>query len=175
MTEKRHLKVVRHQDFYQELREKVREWAKGKGRGHRLADYILVGPDIFHLMLKLVVDERVPRSSKTKLGIAIAYFVSPLDIVPEIVLGPVGYLDDIALAAWVLDDIIKKAGPEVVLDHWAGDRDVLELIAKIISSANDLLGSGLVNRLKKHVNGQDLGPALMKEVGPARKLPPHDE
>ena len=53
-------------------------------------------PNLVRLFHALVRDSRVPRSSKVLLGFAIAWFVSPIDLVPEFipVLGP---LDDAAI------------------------------------------------------------------------------
>jgi uncharacterized membrane protein YkvA (DUF1232 family) len=164
------LHLVYNEDFYQGLRRRVRDWAEGKGRGHQHLEYILLAPDLLHLMVKLTLDRRVPAMSKVQLGIAIAYFVSPLDLCPEAVLGPIGYIDDVAVAAWVLNDLIKTAGPEVVLDHWAGDRDLIALVARITSGLDEILGSGLVRRLKKIFESQSFPPAL-SHGGESPKLP----
>lgn len=171
MTKKGHLQVVPDGDFYQFMRQRIRDWAEGKGKGHKYLEYVLLAPDLFHLMAKLTLDERVPFTCKAKLGMAIAYFISPLDLLPEAVLGPIGYLDDIALAAWVLDDLIKTAGPEVVLDHWAGEVDIIDTVARIVAGANELLGSGLARRLKKILDEQTPGKFLGSK-GEGKKLPP---
>lgn len=154
---KRHLKVIYDDDFYQALRRRIKEWAAGKGRGRKSLEYILLAPDFLHLMVKLTLDPRVPRASKLKLGFAIAYFISPLDLLPEAALGPIGYLDDVAMAAWVIDGLIKTAGEDLVIEHWAGETDVIAAVAKIVGAANDLLGSGLVKKLRAVVERQGFG------------------
>ena len=101
------------QDFYQKLRVKIKKWIETRDRkDQRWAEYILLAPDIFHLLCKLAIDPEVPASKKVKLGVVIAYFISPLDFLPEMILGPVGYLDDIALSAFVLNDIINNTDPQ---------------------------------------------------------------
>ena len=112
------------------------------------AGYLLVAPDLFHLLCKLTLDKEVPAKEKAKLAIVIAYFVSPLDLIPEAVVGPVGYIDDIVLSAYVLNSIISKTNPEVVIKHWAGDQDVLEVIQEILKVADEMVGSGLWRKLK---------------------------
>jgi uncharacterized membrane protein YkvA (DUF1232 family) len=170
MNEKGRLKVVHDDDFYQAMRRSIREWAAEKGKGHEYLEYVLVAPDMLHLMSKLTLDTRVPLKQKIKLGFAIAYFVSPLDLLPEAVLGPIGYLDDIAVAAWVLDDLIKSAGRELVLEHWAGEADIIDTVARITAAANDILGSGLVRRLKRAVDKQGFEPDMFKDAGPKKQL-----
>src|SRR5690606_39973905 len=118
---------IKHQDFYQNFRRKVRTWLEEKGSGYKYADLLLVGPDLFHLLCRLVVDTRVPAKEKAKLAMAIAYFVSPLDLMPEGLLGPVGYLDDVALAAYVLNGLLKSTDVDVRREHWAGEGDVLSV------------------------------------------------
>lgn len=136
-------------DFYQSLRRKIKDWVGSEeGKTHMWAEYLLVAPDLFHLLCKLTLDKEVPAKEKAKLAIVIAYFVSPLDLIPEAVVGPVGYIDDIVLSAYVLNSIISKTNPEVVIKHWAGDQDVLEVIQEILKVADEMVGSGLWRKLK---------------------------
>lgn len=135
-------------DFYIQLRKKIRKWSQTKtGKANKWADYLLFAPDLFHLLCKLTVDPDVPTSEKAKLAITIAYFISPIDLVPEAIVGPVGYVDDIALAAYVLNGIINKTDPSVVRRHWAGDDDVLKVISQILQVADAMVGAGLWKKL----------------------------
>ena len=136
-------------DFYQDLRLKFRDWLNSKaGKNHKYAEYLMWTPDLFHLLIKLAIDKDVPVEEKAKLAGAIAYFISPIDLIPEAVAGPVGYVDDIALAAYVLNSIINNVNPEIVEKHWAGDGNVLDIVQQIIKVADEMLGSGLWKRLK---------------------------
>ncbi len=168
MSNKNHLRVVYDDDAYQAVRRRVKRWAEGKGRGHKYLEYVLLAPDMLHLLGKLVMDKRVPFRSKVSLGMAITYFVSPLDLLPEAVFGPIGYLDDIVVAAWAIDDLISATGPEVVREHWAGDEDVLLTIAKISAATNEMLGTGLVRRLQEAFRSQRTS---LGGPGAAHKLP----
>ncbi|NOX48376.1 MAG: DUF1232 domain-containing protein [Chlorobi bacterium] len=89
------------------------------------------------------------------LSLAITYFVSPIDLIPEAIVGPIGFIDDLALAAWVLNDIINENNEEIVKKHWAGKGDILELIKKIIADANEMIGSGLWNKIKALVDKKE--------------------
>jgi uncharacterized membrane protein YkvA (DUF1232 family) len=64
-------------------------------------------------------------------------------------LGPVGYLDDIALTAYILNDIINDVDPKIVQRNWAGDRDILSVIKTIIANVNNMIGSGVWKKLKR--------------------------
>jgi len=136
-------------DFYQKLRIRLKEWAAGTGKDSTALKYVLLAPDFFHLLCKVLLDRRVPAREKAKVGGALAYFMSPLDVVPEGLLGPAGYVDDVALAAYVLNSVLESAGPEVLREHWAGDGDVLEQIRSVIKAADKLLGSGAWSKIKR--------------------------
>ena len=141
--------VSKEYDFYRNLRRKIKDWVLNKnGANNKWAEYILLAPDLFYLLYKLALDKDVLVADKVKLAAAIAYFISPIDLVPEALLGPVGYIDDIALAAYVLNSIINHTDPELIRKHWAGEEDVLEVIQRILKLADQMLGSGLWNRLK---------------------------
>jgi len=78
-----------------------------------------------------------------------AYFVLPLDFLPEGLVGPVGYLDDVALAAFALNQIINQTNPEILRQHWAGDGDILDLVQEIVKRADEMIGGGLVNKIRE--------------------------
>jgi uncharacterized membrane protein YkvA (DUF1232 family) len=138
------------EDFYQSFREKMRGWlATEEGKTNKFGEYLMFAPDLFHLLCKLSLDDEVPIKEKAKLAGAIAYFVSPIDLLPEVITGPLGYLDDIAVAAYVLNGIINNTDKALVQKHWAGDGDVLAVIQQIIKGADEMLGSGLWAKLKK--------------------------
>jgi len=137
-------------DFYKKIRTEIREWIYTKsGNDNRWADYILLAPDLFHLLIKLSLDKEVPLDKKVRLGAVIAYFILPLDFLPEILLGPVGYLDDIFVSAYILNEMFNTIDPQIILRHWAGDRDLLNSVKTIIANANEYLGTGLLQKLKK--------------------------
>lgn len=137
-------------DFYQRLRKKVIKWARSKeGRQSRWSDYVLVAPDLFHLLCRLALDKEVPMREKAKLAGAIAYFISPIDILPEALVGPIGLLDDIALAAYVLNSIITTTDPKTVQRHWAGDQDILVLVKGILDRADEMIGRGVIDKLAR--------------------------
>ena len=81
-------------------------------------------PDLVALTRGLLRDPRVPAGSKVLLGVALLWLVSPIDLVPEFipVLGP---LDDVIVVGLVVRHLVRRAGPEVVREHWRGDPRVL--------------------------------------------------
>lgn len=134
-------------DFYIKLRKKIEKYLRE--HDSKYADYLLLAPDLFHLLVKLSMDERVPSEKKAKFVLVIAYFISPLDLLPELFLGPLGYLDDIALTAYVINQYINETDPSIVRELWAGDQDILSTLKNIISSADKFIGSGLWKRIRR--------------------------
>ena len=139
---------MKRDDFYQKLRVRVKDWASREGKDSTVLKYVLIAPDFFHLLCKLMFDSRVPGREKKKVAAAIAYFISPVDFIPEGLVGPAGYIDDVALAAYVLNSILNSVGPEVLEEHWAGDSDVLSTIQEVVGVADRLVGSGMWKRIK---------------------------
>ncbi len=136
-------------EFYKRLRQTVRIWSGGeKARASRYLDLILAGPDFFMLLVRLSRDPRVSRADRTRLAGAVAYFVNPMDLVPELILGPPGLVDDIALAGLVLHDLLERTDPSVVREHWEGDVDVLELVRKVMAVADTMVGGPILRRLQ---------------------------
>jgi len=139
-----------NEDFYQRLRRRMHEWLESpEGRDHQWAEYLMFAPDLFHLLCRLSVDPDVGKADKGKLVAAIAYFISPIDLIPEAIVGPVGYLDDVALAAYVLHGMINHTDPEVLRRHWAGSDDVLVVIRKVLASADKMMSVKVLDKLKR--------------------------
>ena len=141
-------------DFYLRLRERMARWLEEKGPTHEYADYLLFAPDLFHLLLKLSRDERIPAKEKAKLVAAIAYFISPIDLVPEALLGPAGYVDDLALAAYVLNGLVNAGHGDIAREHWGGRDDLLDVLQRVLAVADRMLGKGMWRRLKGVVGGR---------------------
>ena len=85
---------------------------------------------------------------KAKFVLVITYFISPIDLLPELVLGPLGYLDDIALTAYVINQYINETDSGIVRELWAGDQDILSAIKNIVATADKFIGSGLWKKLR---------------------------
>lgn len=100
------------------------------GRRTHARELAALLPNLIKLFKGLIGDERVPRGSRLLLGFAAVWLVSPIDLLPESipVLGP---LDDVVVAALVLRHLVRKAGPEVVRDHWHGGDQALRLILRV--------------------------------------------
>jgi len=140
-------------DFYQKMRNDIRDWLQtNTGKGYKWSEYLLLAPDLFHLLAKLAIDKDVPASEKAKIAGALAYFISPIDLVPEAMFGPMGYLDDVALASYVINSIMKNCDPSIITRHWAGEQDVLELVQQIVDVSAEMLGNKLWDKLRKIVN-----------------------
>jgi uncharacterized membrane protein YkvA (DUF1232 family) len=77
-------------------------------------------PNLILLFKDLATDPRVPRVAKVWLVVGGVWLVSPIDLIPEFipVLGP---LDDAVVAALILRTVARRAGVEVITEHWRGD------------------------------------------------------
>jgi uncharacterized membrane protein YkvA (DUF1232 family) len=136
-------------DFYRQIRQKIHALVETKGSSVKYAEILLAGPDLLHLMCRLALDARVPAASKALLATAIAYFISPVDLIPEALVGPTGYLDDIALAAVALNHLISAGSGAIAKEHWAGTGDVLELVQRIVAVADKMVGAQAWSKLKR--------------------------
>jgi hypothetical protein len=99
----------KQKDFYLQLRDKVSEWfEKNADQKPQYANYILLVPDFFYLLVKLTLDGRIAAIDKAKFAGVIAYFFSPIDFLPEALLGPLGYLDDLILVSLLCAQSLRQ-------------------------------------------------------------------
>jgi len=153
MAGEKTFRTPREKRFYRRLRDRVKRWAARRDIAEKRLEYLLAAPDLFVLLSRLALDKRVPLQAKAKVAAGIAYFVTPLDMIPDF-LGPPGILDDVVVAAWILQNIvaeINQLDPAILEEHWEGEEDVLTRITYIIDRAEDVLGRGMrfvVRRLR---------------------------
>lgn len=140
----------RYLSFYDRLRARVTRAAERRSprMGRRAAEALLLAPDLFLLLVRLLLDRDVPARSRALVGGALAYFLAPVDLFPEAVLGGVGYFDDVALAVWVLAEALGGELEAQADRHWSGDRELRLALRGAAEGAKVFLGDRLINRVR---------------------------
>jgi len=69
------------------------------------------------LIVKLLGDRRVSPWLKILPIAGVLYLISPLDLIPDVVLPPIGELDDIAILWLTNHFFIELCPPEIVREH----------------------------------------------------------
>lgn len=136
--------------FYDRMRESIRRYLDRKGSvAGTTGEFLLLAPDVFVLLWRLANDGRVSSKNKMMLASGLAYYLFPLDIIPEALLGPVGYIDDLVFAMYLLNRMLLDTDPAVLREHWSGRDDVLDSIRKVLNAAEKLVGKEILGRFKK--------------------------
>ena len=138
--------------FYDRVRGSIQEYIDRKGGVlGKTTEFLLLVPDIFMLLWRLTTDSRVTGKDKVLLGSAVVYFILPFDLIPEAVVGPIGYLDDLVFAVYVLNTILRDTDPEILREHWTGSEDVLVTIQRVLIAADTLVAANILGRIKKMI------------------------
>lgn len=138
--------------FYDRVRNSIARYLDRKGGvAAKSRDLLLLVPDIFNLLWRLVNDAGVNAKNKVLLGSGLAYFVFPLDLIPEALVGPMGYMDDLVFAVYILNKMIGDTDVEVLRRHWSGSEDILETIKRVLGTADNMIGGDMVNKVKRLV------------------------
>ncbi len=121
-------------DWYERWRGRIHEWISGRV-DRRLTGVLLVVPDFFVLMLRLLRDNRVSRRTKLGLLMSLGYVLLPFDFLPEMVLGVLGLVDDASVMGLSLYGLhtIGRIDPKILREHWSGNDDVIVVINRFHS------------------------------------------
>jgi uncharacterized membrane protein YkvA (DUF1232 family) len=119
----------REQRLYDRLRTRIVDSIPGEGSTFR--DIILLLPDLTILLARLMRDRRVPLMQKGIAIAGVAYVISPIDLLPALVFGPLGILDDVFVVAACLSRLLNHIHPDVVRSHWSGQGDALDVIQDV--------------------------------------------
>jgi len=128
----------RERRVYDRLRAQVIEGEPGERSSIR--DLLLLLPDLAVLLFRLMRDDRVPVGSKAIAVLGGAYLISPIDLVPAVLVGPIGLVDDLIVVGAVLSRMLNRVHPDVVRSHWSGQGDALEAIQRVSAWTERMFG-----------------------------------
>jgi uncharacterized membrane protein YkvA (DUF1232 family) len=118
----------RERRFYDRVRAAL--VAPHPGERSNVRDALLLLPDLTVLLFRLLRDPRVPAGGKAIALLGVGYVLSPVDLLPEALLGPIGLMDDLMIVAATLSRVVNYVHPDVVRSHWPGQGDALEAIQR---------------------------------------------
>jgi uncharacterized membrane protein YkvA (DUF1232 family) len=133
--------------LWDRLRAVVVDSRPGDGSG--VGDILLLLPDLTVLLARLMRDDRVPLSSTAVALVGVGYVLSPIDLLPEIILGPIGLVDDLLVVSIALSRLMNDVHPDVVRSHWSGKGDALEAVQNAIDWSQGLFRQRFVVPLRR--------------------------
>jgi uncharacterized membrane protein YkvA (DUF1232 family) len=136
--------------FYDRVRRSIASYLEKKGKAAgKAGDFLLLVPDIFILLWRLANDGRVAGKHKVLLVSGLAYFLFPFDLMPEALMGPMGYMDDLVFGVYILNRMVGDTDASILRQHWSGSGDLLETIQKVLNAADGLVGGDFLKKIKK--------------------------
>ncbi|MCP5042314.1 MAG: DUF1232 domain-containing protein [bacterium] len=123
------------------------------GIGSSLRDLFLLLPDLAILLFRLARDPRVPIGAKVIAGLGVGYVLSPIELLPEALLGPIGLIDDLLVVGTVLSRLLKSVHPDIVRDHWSGQGDALDAVHRVTDWADEQLTGKLPRAVRRAFRG----------------------
>jgi uncharacterized membrane protein YkvA (DUF1232 family) len=140
-------------DVYRTIRDKV------AGYTGAYADYVLLVPDLLLLVTRLMLDRRIETKHKLYLGAAVAYVISPIDLLSERRFGPLGYLDDLVVIVASLNMLVNEVDRTIILEHWSGKEDLLATIQKVLAQADQLVGKSRLEKILEAIGIRKPAPS----------------
>lgn len=105
-------------DFYDTLLENLDNY------NGEYESFINYGPNLFKLLCDLLNCD-IESSLRLPICGAIAYYVTPDDVISEQIYGPYGYIDDIYLASHVLKLVAEKHGYDFLQDNCSFEAEAI--------------------------------------------------
>ncbi len=96
----------------------------------RMQDLMRLLPDLLRLLKRLAVDPEMPRRIRVGLFVVIAFVVSPIDVIPDVI-PVIGFVDDVIIVGLVLCWVSRTAGQDALVKHWPGTPDGLAAVCRL--------------------------------------------
>jgi uncharacterized membrane protein YkvA (DUF1232 family) len=160
-----------------EPKTKLKRADKRAMRG-RMGNFLMFLPNMAALLGRLLTDVRVPTAEKALFVAAIVYFVSPIDLIPDI-FPFIGQVDDLYVIALTLLRLVNRTDERIVREHWSGGGDIVALADSIASVAPMLLPKRVSRVLSSKVELAPAGKVLRsitnRDEALVREIPQTDE
>jgi uncharacterized membrane protein YkvA (DUF1232 family) len=109
-------------------------------------------PAYLKLLAGLMSDSAVSRVDRLLVLGAIAYILSPIDLIPDMI--PfLGQVDDVYLLVLAIQRLVKRAGRSAILRYWRGDPRALSdaSLSRVVGAAAFFLPGRTKRRLSRLV------------------------
>ncbi len=113
-----------------------------------MKDLLIALPRLARMIASLLADREVPTAAKVALVAMALYLASPVDLIPDFVPW-LGYVDDLLLAAVVVDGLLSYLERRLLLKYWPGSPASLDRVAAVARR----LARWVPGRLKARVFG----------------------
>ncbi|HKJ66935.1 MAG TPA: YkvA family protein [bacterium] len=145
------LNQERVDNFYDKLSRKIDSWDENVVRYRhkypllrklpveQAIRLVKVAPAVLHLLISLVNHEEISDRTKRIVGGAVAYFIVPIDLIPEGVVGPVGYVDDVLVGLVLIDRLLNGDDEQekaIIADLWRGTEEELNALRALVQIAD---------------------------------------
>ena len=159
-------KIVRIDTYTPENRREAKGFLRGT---------IMLIPNFLKLLGRLFKDSRVPMAEKAMVVGAIAYVISPQDLLPDVI-PIIGQVEDLYLIGLVVLRLLARTDDAVLQEHWDGRGDLVSIVNKIVRAAQYILPKrmqrillGRVDIAPKIKGGIISSPAAVEDLEDARE------
>jgi len=152
---------IKTKDTYTKLRKRFE--GKLPDNLKPLVEYLLLLPDIIALLFRLFRDKRVKLKNKLIIGGILAYFVSPISLIPDFI-PVIGEMDDLAVGFFGLNTLINDIPEEIILENWQGKADIIVSVKQATKYITKLVGVSNVNKVVGFMTAKALAHKTAKTM-----------
>lgn len=132
-------------EFYNTLKENLDSY------NGEYASFIDYGPELFKLSCDILKDDKIGKDLRLEISAAIAYYVVPLDVIPETIYGPYGYIDDIYITVHVLKKIEEKFGYELLDKYWDFEEELKYILEETLTKCEEITENKQIDEIFKYI------------------------
>ncbi|MXX49701.1 MAG: DUF1232 domain-containing protein [Chloroflexi bacterium] len=150
-------------------RSRINDWVR-RHSNTAIADVVMLAPDLLIFTTRLLRDERISAQAKIRLLSVVTYVLTPLDLIPEALVGVVGLTDDVGalvlIGLWLTETI--KVDEDILREHWPRESAPVEVLRNLhrrMSQVESIFGehTGIWHQLRQRFFEDESGKQSIVE------------
>ncbi|MCK4668124.1 DUF1232 domain-containing protein [Candidatus Dependentiae bacterium] len=135
--------------YQRNLNKELRHLSRGAGKDYKWKGYIDPIPQLFELLINILVSETTPTATRVRIIVALSYLLTPVDVIPEEVYGLEGYIDDFSVLILTLNSIKNNFSKRIIRKNWNGKSDIIEFIETSVEKTPLFLNKNVLREFKR--------------------------
>ena len=135
--------------YQRNLNKELKHLSKQAGKDYKWKEYIDSIPQLFELLINILVSETTPTATRVRIITALSYLLAPVDVIPDKVYGLDGFIDDFVVLILTLNSIKNNLSKRIIRKNWKRKNDIIDFVETSVEKTPLFLNKNVLMEFKR--------------------------